>query len=331
MAGSNLLVAASITPKVLVSAQLGTSDAAVYTVPAAQSVKLATGSLCNVTSVLVPGSVAAAAAVAGISAPTITLGTTATTGGTFAAATYYWKVTATTAAFGQTAGSNEISAAIAANGTQVINWTAITNATGFKVYRGTAAGAENVLVATLGSVTTYTDTGTAGTSVTVPTTNASGTFYWKITAKNGSGESMPSAEVSATVTAVQAEPLSWAAVPTATSYNVYRGTSAGSENVLVANVTTTSYTDVGAAGSTASPPAASTFATAVTVYVSLVQSGGAVDATHRIISGFSLVANDTLSLRDYVDGAMLGPGDVIAAYAGTATAVDLVLTGTVHS
>ena len=74
-----------------------------------------------------------------------------------------------------------------------------------------------------------------------------------------------------------------------------------------------------------------TTASAVTVYVSLVQSGGAVDATHRIISGFSLAANDTQSLTGYIDGAMLGPGDVVAAYAGTATAVAMVLTGTVHS
>jgi len=75
-----------------------------------------------------------------------------------------------------------------------------------------------------------------------------------------------------------------------------------------------------------------TTGTAVTVYLSLVQTGGTVgDGTHRVISGYSLAANDTLALADYIGGAMLGPGDKIAAYAGTATAVDLVVTGTVHA
>lgn len=75
-----------------------------------------------------------------------------------------------------------------------------------------------------------------------------------------------------------------------------------------------------------------TTGTAVTVYLSLVQTGGTVgDGTHRVISGYSLAANDTLPLNGYIGGAMLGPGDKIAGYAGTATAVDLVITGTVHA
>ena len=72
-------------------------------------------------------------------------------------------------------------------------------------------------------------------------------------------------------------------------------------------------------------------ASAVTVFLSIVKTGGTMgDGTHRIISGLTLAANDTLSL-DVIRGAMLGPGDVIAAYAGTATAVDLVISGTVHA
>jgi hypothetical protein len=73
-------------------------------------------------------------------------------------------------------------------------------------------------------------------------------------------------------------------------------------------------------------------ASAVTVNLSLVQTGGTLgDGTHRVIAGYSLAANDSLSLKDLIGGAMLGPGDRIAAYAGTATAVDLVVTGTVHA
>ena len=75
-----------------------------------------------------------------------------------------------------------------------------------------------------------------------------------------------------------------------------------------------------------------TTSSAVTVYLSLVKAGGVPgDGTHRVISGYSLAANDTLALKDYLAGAVLGPGDAIAAYAGTAAAVDLVITGTVHA
>jgi hypothetical protein len=75
-----------------------------------------------------------------------------------------------------------------------------------------------------------------------------------------------------------------------------------------------------------------TTGSAVTVNLSLVQTGGTLgDGTHRVIAGYTLAANDTLPLRDYIGGAMLGPGDRIAAFAGTATAVDIVVTGTVHA
>lgn len=71
---------------------------------------------------------------------------------------------------------------------------------------------------------------------------------------------------------------------------------------------------------------------AVTVYLSIVKSGGTVgDGTHRIINAYSLAANDTLPLKDYISGHMLGPGDIIAGYAGTASAVDIVVSGTVHA
>lgn len=113
------------------------------------------------------------AAATALAAPVITLGATSGTGGTFAAGTYFWKVTATDAN-GETVGSNEVTATIALNGTQVLNWTAITGSTGFKVWRGTTAGGQDKLVASLGNVTTYTDTGTAGTAGTVPATNTTG-------------------------------------------------------------------------------------------------------------------------------------------------------------
>lgn len=108
-----------------------------------------------------------------LAAPTLTAGATNASGGTFAAATYYWKVTAVTG-YGETLGSNEVSAVLAANNTKDLSWTAVSSAQLYKVYRGTAAGAQNVLVATLGNVLTYTDTGTAGTAATVPSSSTAG-------------------------------------------------------------------------------------------------------------------------------------------------------------
>src|SRR5438067_101494 len=88
-----------------------------------------------------------------LTAPTLTLGSTSTTGGTLPAGATYWKVTAT-AANGEGIGSNEVTASLTGStSSQPLSWTAVTGATGYKVYRGTAAGAENVLVATLAVVT----------------------------------------------------------------------------------------------------------------------------------------------------------------------------------
>jgi hypothetical protein len=105
----------------------------------------------------------------GIGAAVITLGTAAS-GGTFAAGTYFWKLTATNSA-GETLASNELTATLTANQKQPINWTAVTGANGYRLYRGTAAGAENVLVAVIssGATVTYTDLGAAGTNASVPT------------------------------------------------------------------------------------------------------------------------------------------------------------------
>lgn len=104
----------------------------------------------------------------GLPAPVITLGA-ASAGGSFAAGTYFWKLTATNTG-GETIASNEVTATLTANQEQPINWTAVAGADGYRLYRGTAAGAENVLVAVIasGATVTYTDLGAAGTEATPP-------------------------------------------------------------------------------------------------------------------------------------------------------------------
>lgn len=95
--------------------------------------------------------------------------TAVASGGSFAAATYHWMVTFTNGN-GETAGSNEASATIVANGSATLAWTAPSAGTSHvKVYRGTSAGGENTLVATLaGNAASYTDTGSAGTAGSPP-------------------------------------------------------------------------------------------------------------------------------------------------------------------
>jgi len=99
-----------------------------------------------------------------------------TTGGTFAAGTYFWTVTATNTA-GETVGSNEATTALTGTtASATLKWTQVPGATGYKVYRGMSAGHENTLVTTIatGSTVTYTDTGVAGTAATPPTTGLAG-------------------------------------------------------------------------------------------------------------------------------------------------------------
>ena len=111
--------------------------------------------------------------VPGLNPPVMGATSTATTGGTLAAGTYFYKVTTLTAA-GESTPSTEVSqATTGSTSTVTINWTAVTNATGYKIYRGTATGAENKLITTIGSGSTVTfiDTGGAGTTATLPSTN----------------------------------------------------------------------------------------------------------------------------------------------------------------
>ncbi|AOZ65117.1 major tail protein [Arthrobacter phage Greenhouse] len=118
--------------------------------------------------------VAVIASQAFLNAPVLTKGATATTGGTLAAGPTFWRITAINAN-GETLASNEISSTLTGStSTQVMTWGAVAGATGYKVYRGTFSGGQDRLVTTLGAVTTYTDTGAAGSASSVPATNSTG-------------------------------------------------------------------------------------------------------------------------------------------------------------
>ena len=87
---------------------------------------------------------------------------TSTTGGTLAAATYYYKVTTLDAIGGETVASPEASiTTTGATSTVTLTWTAIQGASSYRIYRGTAAGAENVYYTN--TAASFTDTGAANT------------------------------------------------------------------------------------------------------------------------------------------------------------------------
>lgn len=112
-------------------------------------------------------------------------------GGTFAAATYFWKITALQGER-ESAGSNEATVAIVANGSANLTWTAVAGATGYRIYRSTTTGTENGatnFVAQVGNVLAYTDTGAAPTSAFVmPSANqTNGDIAWNILPRGTGG------------------------------------------------------------------------------------------------------------------------------------------------
>jgi hypothetical protein len=96
-----------------------------------------------------------------------------------------------------------------------------------------------------------TPSGTGGTLL-------AGTYYYKITAINAIGETVGSAEASATTSgSTSSVALTWGAVTGATSYRIYRGTTAGGESVYYTSASA-NYTDTNAASNAGSPPATNT-------------------------------------------------------------------------
>jgi peptidoglycan/xylan/chitin deacetylase (PgdA/CDA1 family) len=92
------------------------------------------------------------------------------TGGTLPAGTWYYRFTATSAT-GETLPSSEVTATTStATSTVTLAWSAVNGATGYRIYRSSAPGAETLLAA-VGTVTTYADTGAAAAGTATPPTS----------------------------------------------------------------------------------------------------------------------------------------------------------------
>lgn len=64
----------------------------------------------------------------------------------------------------------------------------------------------------------------------------------------------------------------------------------------------------------------------VVVSMSVVPSGGTASTSNRILSGFTLVAGDSIRVDD-VAGMWMGDSDFISINSGAATSIDVVITG----
>ena len=159
-----------------------------------------------------------------------------------------------------TPGASVLTMATGGNAQVVLDWTAPSNnggspIIGYNILRGTTSGSETLLTS-VGSTLTFTDTGlTNGT-----------TYYYEIQAVNAVGDSVASNELSATPTAPATAPaapnltsatggnaqvvLDWTAPSNnggspIIGYNIFRGTTPGSETPLTSVGSILTFTDTG--------------------------------------------------------------------------------------
>jgi parallel beta-helix repeat protein len=101
---------------------------------------------------------------------------TSTSGGTLAAGTYYYKVTALDSYGNETLPSAEASrTTTGSTSTVTVSWTAVPGAVTYRVYRGTTSGGQSVYYTS--ATNSYIDTGSASTAGTVPIANSAAAVH----------------------------------------------------------------------------------------------------------------------------------------------------------
>jgi len=108
--------------------------------------------------------------------------------------------------------------------------------------------ADEITLANTPTISGITQTGTAGST----------TYYYRVSANLASGETSAGAEFktalsNATLSSTNYNVVTWAAVTGATTYNVYRSTTAGAELKIASNVAATTYSDQSNTAGSGSP------------------------------------------------------------------------------
>lgn len=210
---------------------------------------------------------------------------------------YYYRLSALDAV-GQTLASAEVSGTtdVGTNTNQLlISWAAVAGATGYKLY-GRNTGAE-LLMATLGLVTSFIDNGSITPSGALPTIDTTAgqydtslgfndimptpvissivagsplggllhaltAYYYRVSATDAYGESLASAEVGFTTAAganTKNNVINWTAIPGATGYKVY-GRTTGAELLIATVGAVIFFIDSGAVTPAGAIPASNTAA-----------------------------------------------------------------------
>jgi len=139
-----------------------------------------------------------------------------------------------------------ISATANSTSSVIVGWGSVSGASGYYIYRSQDAVGPYIQVGKSGT-TSYTDNGlSAGT-----------TYYYRVAAYNNAGTgsqssyitttTLPNAPTGVTATAASTSSITvtWSSVSGATSYYIYRSTSASGTYEQVGTSTTTSYTNTG--------------------------------------------------------------------------------------
>jgi hypothetical protein len=107
-----------------------------------------------------------------LDAPENVAATGSNTGGTLAAGTYHYAVTAINSYGETTASTIDTATTSGSTGSVTVDWDVVDGATGYRVYRGTSAGTLRLVTTILNSATdTYLDDGDATTMAAPPTVN----------------------------------------------------------------------------------------------------------------------------------------------------------------
>ena len=207
---------------------------------------------------------------------------TATTGGTVAAGTHWYQVTAIDAAGNSTLPSTATSqVTTGSTSTVTVNWGAVTGAVSYKIY-GRTTGAELYMATVSAPTTSWIDTGSITPSGTLPLTNTTGlipvvttadlnlsilpipvnsafstattggtlaaaTNYYRVAAIDAEGNTtLPSTQTSQVTTgSTSTVTVNWGAVTGAVQYQIYGRTQNTELYMATVSAPTTTWTDTG--------------------------------------------------------------------------------------